>query len=54
MIYYTLEKNNDKWVVWKNVEKDRSCGSIGIYKSVSKLECKEYCKENDIKLSRRR
>lgn len=54
MIYYTLEKNNGKWVVWKNSERERSFGCIGIFDSNSKKECQEYCKKNNIKLSRRR
>ena len=54
MIYYTLERNNGKWVVWKNSEHERSSGCMGLFESESKKECIEYCKKQNIKISRRR
>jgi len=52
MIYYTLEKNNGKWVVWKNSERERSCGSTSVFKSEKKKNCEAYCRENNINIQK--
>lgn len=48
-IYYTLEKNQDKWVIWKNVESERTFSCFNQF-SGKKNNCKTYCRENNIKL----
>lgn len=54
MIYYTLEKNNGKWIVWKNSVRERSFGSAGIFKALKKSECENWCKENNITIPNRK
>ena len=55
-IWYTIEKNNNKWTVWKNTmiwNKTHGCGGCkGIFSSTSRKDCIEYCKENNLKVSR--
>ena len=47
--WYTLEKSTNKWVVWQNGEGEHSYGSYGIFRSESKKECLNFCKEKGIK-----
>ena len=57
-IWYTLEKANGKWTVWENTETwygtHGGCGCRGIYSSTSRKDCIEYCKENNLKVSRKK
>ena len=51
-IYYTISKNNDKWVVWKNIDNIHSYGSTSIFKGNSRKDCIKYCKDNNIPITR--
>lgn len=52
--WYTLEKANGLWTIWKNTEVEKASGGSGgckaIYKSQNKQDSVNYCKENKIKL----
>jgi len=54
--WYTIEKTNQGWTVWENTEVNYgSHGGYGcrkIFSSPSRQECIDYCKENDLKVSR--
>lgn len=47
MIRYSVEKSNftNSWIIWKNVEDERSCGCHPIYRGRSKRECYKKLKE---------
>ena len=47
--WYTIEKNNGKWTVWFN---HISGGCHGVFSSTNRKDCIEYCKENNLKVSR--
>ena len=53
-IWYTLEKNNGIWTLWKNKEVELinhgSYGSSKVYDSYDYESCIEYCKINNIKI----
>lgn len=53
-VWYTIEKNNNGYTVWRNqesIEKDKGGGGcLGIYTGRTKKECLQYCKEHNIKL----
>lgn len=54
MIYYTIEKHNGLWTVWKNIE-DHGMGFIGIYTPLdknTKKACLEWCKEKGLKIGK--
>ena len=56
MIYYTIEKHNGLWTVWKNIE-DHGFGCYGIYTPLennTKETCQEWCKERGIKIGKRK
>ena len=53
-VWYTIEKHNGIWTVWKNKEHKEadkgSYGSLGIYSAKTKKDCLYYCQLNNIKL----
>ena len=52
-VYYTIEKQNDVYVLWKNIETNNGdCGSFGCYNICEgKLKtCRMYANENNIKV----
>jgi hypothetical protein len=57
-VWYTLERANHIWTVWKNKEQDNEnhggYGSSRIYSSFSKDDCLDFCKENKIKIEKRK
>lgn len=57
-VWYSIEKGDNIWVVWKNVEsKGNQKGGLGfrgIFQSVNRRDCVNFCKENGIKTSRKR
>ena len=57
-IWYTIEKHNNIYTVWRNKEQygeknKGGYGSLGLYSNKSKKKCLEYCKENKIRVERR-
>ena len=48
-IYYSIEKRNDKWAVWRNAEKEHSVGCYGLFSGTLR-ECVRYAKENKIRI----
>lgn len=54
-IDYTIEKADNKYIVWKNVEIKKeqkgSCGSYKLYKGTLK-KCKEYAKKHRLTIKR--
>lgn len=54
--YYTIESHHGSYVVWVNTESIRSeigsKGCYGIFRGTYK-ECKNFCKENNIKVTKR-
>lgn len=57
MVYYTIEKHNDIYTLWKNVEiKKENKGSFGCYGLISGTlkKCKEYASKNGIRVKGRR
>ena len=58
-IYYTLERFEDQFIVWLNVEchdKENGTGSFGLLRKFkgTRKECLNYCNKNNIKLRKRR
>ena len=54
-IYYSIERTNGKYVVWKNVEiKKEQKGSYGSYKKFSGTlkQCKDYAKKHRLRIKR--
>lgn len=52
--FYTIEKINGIWRVWKNVESERGFCIGQIYTGKSRKDCLNYCKDNNIKTSRKK
>ena len=52
-IWYTIEKNQNGYTIWKNKESqdtDRGgYGSLGLFTSQFKKDCIDYCKKHKIK-----
>ena len=48
-VYYTIENNNNHWVVWLNVEKEHSCYCRGLFAG-SVRQCVKYAKENKLRI----
>ena len=54
MIYYTIEKHNGIWTVWKNIE-SHGVGCYGVYTPLetnTKKACQEWCKERGLKIGK--
>lgn len=55
-IWFTIEKSSNGYTVWRN--KEKNCGTHGsygsnkVYGASTKKECIEYCKKNNIKVSK--
>ena len=50
-IYYTIEKNGDHYVLWKNIETRTGCNMIYVFKG-TRQQCVDYAKENNIQIKR--
>ena len=50
-IYYTLDRKDDHYVIWKNIETRTGCNLIFVY-SGTRQECIDYAKENNITFKR--
>ena len=48
-VYYTIEKHNNIWTVWRNAERNNSCGCYGLFSGALK-ECKQYASDNKIRI----
>ena len=57
-VWYTIEKRNNIWIVWRNVDKKHGdmgvIGSRRLFSSIKRIDCVNWCKDNNIKTSRKR
>lgn len=54
MIFYTIEKHNGLWTVWKNIE-SHGVGCYGVFTPLdknTKKACIEWCKEKGLKIGK--
>ena len=48
-VYYTIEKHNKGWVVWLNVDKEKSSYCRGLFTG-SVRECVNYARDNKLRI----